>query len=171
MTVESNNTKDYFDNVNWHFNDAYNGYCKRFNCEYNEENESYIQAGLAYAASHMGMYMAWIIKHNLEGDIHKKYSNKDLEKVRNEKMTGVEFLLKNCGGKLLSEDFNKEGLEFTRGYYEYYLADYSDLVLCEFDIEYNIYEIEDEWNNYKSVHLMLDEAYNNFKQGKVRRIR
>lgn len=82
-------------------------------------------------------------------------------------MTGVEFLLKNCDGKLWSEDFNQEGLEFTKGYYEYYLGDYSDLVLCEFDIEYNIYEVEDKWNNYKSISIMLDTAYSNFKKGKV----
>ena len=168
---ESNNMKDYFDNANWHFDDSYNGYSKRFDCEGNKENENHIKAVITYAATHIGMYMAWIIKHNLEGDIHKKYSNEDLEKVRNEKMTGVEFLLKNCDGKLLSEDFNKEGIEFTICYYKYYLADYSDLVLCEFDIEYSIYEIDDQWNNYKSVHDMLDKAYINFKQGKVLRIR
>jgi len=60
--------------------------------------------------------MACIIKHNLGGDIHKKYSNEDLEKVRNEKMAGVEFLFKNCDGKLVGEDFNKEGIEFTIDY-------------------------------------------------------
>ncbi|MBU3104303.1 hypothetical protein [Clostridium gasigenes] len=65
------------------------------------------------------------------------------------------------------EDFNKEGLEFTRGYYEYYLSDYSDLILCEFDIEYSIYKVEDKWNNYKSISTMLDTAYSNFKKGKV----
>ena len=116
VIAESNNIKDYFDNANWHFDDAYNGYCKRFNCEENKENENHIEVGITYAATHIGMYMAWIIKHNLEGDIHKKYSNEDLEKVRSEKMTGVEFLLKNCDGKLLSEDFNKEGIEFTIDY-------------------------------------------------------
>lgn len=163
--------EDNFDNVNWHFDDAYNGYCKRFNCEDNKENSENINAGLVYAATHMGMYMAWIIKHNLEGSIHNKYSKEDLEKVRNEQMTGVEFLLKNCDGKLWSEDFNQEGLEFTRAYYEYYLRDYSDLVLCKFDIEYSIYEVEDKWTNYKSISDMLDIAYSNFKKEKIGRVR
>lgn len=160
-----------FDNVNWHFDDAYNGYCKRFNCEEDKQDRGHVNAGLRYASTHMGMYIAWIIKNNLEGSIHKEYSHDDLEKVKKEEMTGVEFLFKNCDGKLWCEDFSEEGLEFTRSYYDYYLQDYSDLVLCEFDIEYSIYEVEDKWDNYRSVGHMLDHAYSNFKKGKSGRER
>lgn len=169
--IRSNKMENNFDNVNWHFDDAYDGYCKRFNCEENRENSKHIKAGVGYAATHMGMYIAWIIKHNLEGSIHSNYSKEDLAKVRNEQMTGVEFLLKNCDGKLWSEDFNQEGLEFTKGYYDYYLRDYPDLVLSEFDTEYTIYEVEDNWDNYESIGIMLDTAYSDFKEGKVRRVR
>lgn len=161
-----NNSKDYFDNVSWHFEDAYDGYCKRFNCEDDEENGDNIKAGTIYAATHIGIYMAWIIKHNFEGEIHKKNSKEDLEKVRNEEMTGTEFLLKNCGGKLLSIDLNEEGLEFTRDYYNYYLEDYADLILCIYDIEYSVYEVEDKWSNYKEISDMLDDAYEDFKEEK-----
>lgn len=167
----SNDIKNYFDNVDWHFDDAYNGYCKRFYNQDDKENNDYVEAGTRYAATHMGMYFTWIIRHNFQGDIHNKNSRKDLDEVRNEKMTGVEFLLKNCDGKLLNIDFNDEGLEFTKSYYEYYLEDYSDLVLCDFDIEYSIYEVEDNWNIFISISDMLDEAYNNFKEGKVGRVR
>ena len=60
-----------FDKVDYHFQDAYDIYLRKFKCT-DPNNEENIRKGQVYASTHIGMYMEWIIKHNLEGDIHKK---------------------------------------------------------------------------------------------------
>ena len=96
---------------------------KKFNCV-DPDDEENIRKGQIYAGTHIGMYMEWIIKHNLEGDIHQKSSRESLEKVRNNEMNGIEFILNECAGKLCDCDFNEEGLKFTESYYDDYLSEY-----------------------------------------------
>lgn len=50
-----NDMKNSFDNVYWHFDDAYNWYCERFYCQDNKETNNYIKARARYATTHMQM--------------------------------------------------------------------------------------------------------------------
>ncbi len=178
-------SETYFDNADWHFEDAHNVYSE---CFMNKHPQAYIEwqatkkdigfiehceeaaeAVFRRAAFHMGVYMAWIIRYEFEGKIHKEESADDLEKVRNRQMTGTEFILKRCDGKLWAEDLNEEGLAFTRSYYEeHYLMDFADLALGIAD---GPYTLEDGWENYQEFAQMLDEAYENWKKGKPGRVR
>ena len=49
--------------------------------------------------------------------LHQEESADDLEKVRKRQMTGTEFILKRCDGKLWAEDLSEEGLAFIRSYW------------------------------------------------------
>ena len=157
-----------FDKVDYHFQDSYEGYLKKFNCV-DPNDEENIRRGQIYAGTHIGMYMEWIIKHNLEGDIHKKSSKESLQKVKNNEMNGIEFILDECGGKLWDCDFNEEGLKFAESYYDNYLSDYGVEALMISDE--GVYDVEYTRESYDYIAEMIDEAYEDFKHGKSGRVR
>ena len=157
-----------FDNTDYHFSDAYDLYLEKAKCK-DKDNEENIRNAQRYASTHIGIYMEWIIKHNLEGDLHKQSSKESLKKVRNNEMNGTEFFLKECGGKLYDDDFNEEGLNFTESYYDDYLSDYGVEALMISDK--GVYDVEHTRESYDYMAEMLDEAYNNFKHGKSGRVR
>lgn len=148
-----------FDKVDYHFQDAYDIYLRKFKCT-DPNNEENIRKGQVYAGTHIGMYMEWIIKHNLEGDIHKKSSKESLQKVRNNEMNGIEFVLKECDGKLWDCDFNKEGLKFTENYYDDYLSEYGYFATNVG----KMYLVEYTRDNYEMLSKKIDIAYKNFKK-------
>lgn len=47
-----------------------------------------------YAGNHIGFFLTWIIQHQFEGELLKETANEDLQAVRNETMSGIEFFIK-----------------------------------------------------------------------------
>jgi hypothetical protein len=83
--------------------------------------------------THIGMFLAWAITRGLEGDLHREESAESLRAVREHRMTGRDFLMRECDEKFVDEDLNDEGNAFTKAYYEKdglgsYLADYEDVL-------------------------------------------
>lgn len=118
------------------------------------------------ACTHIGYYITWIIKHNMQGKMHDEYDSEDIEKVRNQEKTGVDFFLICCDGKLWDEDLNEEGLEFTEYYYAggQYMKDYINFVLnelydlpCEFDFS---------WDDYLKFEVIINKRYDEFCKNK-----
>ena len=148
-----------FDNTDYHFSDAYDLYLEKAKCK-DKDNEENIRNAQRYASTHIGIYMEWIIKHNLEGDLHKQSSKESLKKVRNNEMNGTEFFLKECGGKLYDDDFNEEGLNFTESYYDDYLSEYGYFAT---NVS-KMYLVEYTKDNYEILSKRIDIAYKNFKK-------
>ena len=83
------------------------------------------------AGTHIGMYLAWIINNNLEGDLHKESPAKATDKVRAREMTGRTFFFHHCDGKFWKSDLNEEGFAFTNVYYiNPDTGDYGDYLAC-----------------------------------------
>jgi hypothetical protein len=123
-----------------------------------------------YGATHIGMYLTWIINNHLEGDIHHEDENteKALEEVRNRKMTGRDFFMNYCDEKFWNDDLNEDGLAFTTHYYSGenggygpYMDDYVDSLVGDLP---NIYYVEDTWENYDKLSKVIEQRYVNWKR-------
>ena len=110
------------------------------------------------------MYLTWIIENDLYGQLHREESREGIRKVLEKEWTGRDFLIQECDEKLLEEDLNEEGIEFTKYYYieereegiSYYLQDYSTILQEDAD---SLYEMENTWGNYNRLKPLMDERY------------
>lgn len=107
--------------------------------------------------THIGMFLAWVIKSGLEGDFLKN-TDDALENVRAEKITGREFFSKYCDEKLWEVDLNVEGNNFAKEYYVSgtYFEDYESVLLGDLP---SLYHVEDTWANYHILESVLNERF------------
>lgn len=160
--MENKHSNDCFDNIYWHFDDALEIYLKRnpinkpdnLNLDEFDEGIKVLEKVKNFSAVHMGMYMTWIIKNNMIGEIHLNKNTNYLKSVCEEKMTGTEFILNCCCSKILGCDFNEEGLNFTKQYYDKYINKFSETCILIYN---DIYCMEDTWDNYKIVENILSQ--------------
>ncbi len=115
--------------------------------------------------THIGMFISWVLNNGLEGDVHKTDSIESISDVKSRKMTGTEFLIKECDEKFWEDDLNAEGLEFAKFYYEsnLYLDDYEKSLITN---EPTLYHIQDTWENYDKISKYIDSAYRAWCSGK-----
>ncbi|WP_411682729.1 hypothetical protein [Clostridium thailandense] len=151
-----------FDSYDNYYDRAMKAYCSTEKIDSKNINDEQNEIIIKRSCVHIGFYITWVINNNLVGCMHKEYDLKDLEKVKEKEMTGVDFFLKCCDGKLWSEDFNDEGLAFTEHYYAsgQFMKDYIDFILnelndipCEFDFH---------WNYYEKFEVILNRRYESF---------
>lgn len=121
--------------------------------------------------THIGMFLAWAIINNLEGDIHQEDSVEALADVRERRTTGRDFLFEQCDEKFWDEDLNDLGNAFAREYYSngeevgLYFTDYVN-VLCEGDDE-KIYYVEDSWENYDKLSPVISRRFEDWKSQNI----
>ncbi|MDH3693262.1 MAG: hypothetical protein OER96_01650 [Gammaproteobacteria bacterium] len=97
--------------------------------------------------THIGFFLAWAIHNDLVGKFHLKES---VIKVKSRKMTGREFLFKECDEKFWEEDLSDEGNSFASDYYVngIYFSDYTSVVPEKLP---SMYHFEDNWDNLDRV--------------------
>ena len=108
--------------------------------------------------THIGMFLAWAITRELEGLFHREESAASLQAVRERRMTGREFLTKECDEKFWAEDLSDEGNAFAEAYYQKdgaasYLADYEEAFGAG---RPSLYHVEDTWTNLDLIAPVLD---------------
>lgn len=69
-------------------------------------------------ATHIGMFLQWSIENNLFSAELYEDSEDDIIKIKEQKITGTEFLIKNCDEKFTHYDLNELGNGFANDYYE-----------------------------------------------------
>jgi len=119
--------------------------------------------------THIGMFLAWIILNNLEGDLHREDSVESLAAVRARTMTGRDFLFSMCDERFWNDDLNDEGLAFALSYYSgpegkgygQYIDDYERTLGKELP---SIYHIENSWENFDKLEPIITKAYTNWKK-------
>lgn len=122
------------------------------------------------AATHIGIFFAWVVDNGLEGYYHRREHEEDLHALRNRLMTGREYLIKNCDGKLLAEDMDAEANQFCRYYYgdehNYgdYVEDYFKVLSCDCA---SLYHVQDTWGNYERIRPVIDKAYANWCKSNI----
>jgi len=141
------------------FNGVYDKAKWHFGGEFPEELDNF------QAYVHTGFYLTWIIENGLfdtNGDEHLK---SEISKVKMKEMTGAEFFERNLDGVLMDDDLTETGNEFTYNYYEQgtFLDDYSKTLGNDVP---TLYHIQDNWENYKKIKLLLDKRFKRWKRSK-----
>jgi hypothetical protein len=108
------------------------------------------------ASTHIGMFLAWAIHRNLEGEDLKANASEMLASVRAREITGRDFFEEVCDGRLWSSDLSDAGNRFAESYYrtEQYMDDYKRLLAAQLP---SMYHVEDSWENFDIVARRLDE--------------
>lgn len=106
-------------------------------------------------ATHIGLFVAWIILHDLwKGEASQAAA---VAKVRGRSMTGQQFLLRQCDGKLTSDDLTTAGAAFAERYYpKQYMKDYRRLLVGKLPSDY---AVADSWENYDRLAEAIDKRW------------
>ena len=122
---------------------------------------------LENSGTHIGMFLAWVIMNGFEG-VELKEDNPDaIPAVRARKMTGREFLFRNCDSKLSDVDLNEEANAFAKYYYSSpefrYLDDYHQTLAENLPSNYHV---DDSWENFDRVAKVITQRFNEWRQQK-----
>ena len=105
-----------------------------------------------HAATHIGMFLAWVVEADLIGEYHQEHSTEALERLRKREITGRDFFLQTCGDRFAERDLNDEGNAFVRAYYEQgpgrrgrYFEDYRNTLAAKLA---SFWHVADTWRNY-----------------------
>lgn len=106
-------------------------------------------------ATHIGMFVAWTILNDLwKGEASQAAA---VAKVRRRSMTGRQFLLQQCDGKLTSGDLAAKAAGFAGRYYpKLYMKDYRRLLVGKQPTDY---AVEDSWENYDRLAEAIDKHW------------
>ena len=88
-----------FDKADYYFEDAMKNFCCIKHISEEDLTEEHYSEIRRIAATHIGFFITWLIKHDFVGDIHMDNSEA-VDAVKSDCMTGVDFLLDYCDGKL-----------------------------------------------------------------------
>jgi hypothetical protein len=120
--------------------------------------------------THIGVFLAWAIMNNLEGELHRQDSSEALSAVRERQMTGREFLFEQCDEKFWEEDLNDVGNAFAREYYGSggecgpYFTDYEAVLAAGLP---SFYHIEDTWDNYDKLAPVITSRFREWSRRKM----
>ncbi|MDH2206830.1 MULTISPECIES: hypothetical protein [Empedobacter] len=125
------------------------------------------------ASTHIGMYMKWCIDNDLISSELKKDSQAGIDSVKNNIITGAEFINSYSDGKFLSTDLSDIGRKFTNDYYEdnsdfsknngSYLDDYIKIFEKIIDKK-SVYHVEDSEQNYLLIKAKIDSKFKEWKK-------
>jgi hypothetical protein len=120
-----------------------------------------------HAATHIGMFIAWAVAHNLENDFHRRFSSEWLAKLRRREITGRDFFFAACKEQFAEKDLNVEGNEFAEDYYRNcagergsYFEDYKQVLAANLP---GFWHVADTWQNYDRLAPIIDQRYEQWK--------
>ncbi|MGX9713409.1 DUF7832 domain-containing protein [Janthinobacterium lividum] len=126
---------------------------------------------------HIGMFLAWLLNEGMASDFHRTDSPDELRRLASREMTGLQFLIEACDGKLWEDDLNDQGNAFTVDYYDKkspfaqqhgsFLQDYCDVFnrhAAAHGFEYaSVYHVQDTWEKFDQLKPMLDQRYSQWQ--------
>lgn len=143
------------DKAEYYFEEVYSCYV----CQKNPEVPSpeYGEWLWGYAANHIAMFITWIIDNGFYGETHNGVKG-DIQLVKTRKMTGTEFLAKNCDYWLTNEDLSPEILPFVECYYyQTYLRQYNKL-FCK-KLVSPLHPSPFSWDDYDLISKRITRSY------------
>lgn len=148
------------DRADWHWESAEQEF-REANDITGELTQEQINQIWLLAANHIGLFIQWIIDRGFEGE---DAVPEDCAKVRSRQMTGTEYLLIDCDGKLWESDIREDVLPFVMAYYYdesgEYLSHYTECCLDDDDKPcYGVITGEEDYTRLKAK---MDEAYDRF---------
>jgi hypothetical protein len=107
-------------------------------------------------ATHIGMYLAWIILRGLGSKELIQHAGDTYNWVRSREVTGRDLLLTKLDEKFFDELLSPEGKAFTESYYATngYANDYDRVLGGDLP---TLYHVANTWENFDKLAPVLDE--------------
>jgi hypothetical protein len=125
-----------------------------------------IEAG----ATHIGMFVAWGMLNGFAGELHTGEFPDELDALKSRKTSPGQFVINACDEKFTDEEFNDEGNAFALAYFGenvgmgQYIVDYEETLGNGLP---TLYHIKDSWENYDKLAPLIDQRFNEWKEGKL----
>lgn len=148
------------DRADWHWESAEQWFREK-NSIAGELTQEQINQIWLLAANHIGLFLQWIIDCGFEGE---EANLDDFERVRKRQMTGTEYLLIDCDGKLWESDIREDIMPFVKAYYcdemGEYLVHYTECCLDGDDKP--CYGVISDEVDYSHLKEKISVAYEHF---------
>jgi hypothetical protein len=116
-------------------------------------------------ATHIGMFMAWMIMHEMVSDDHRAGNAEALAQVKSRAITGAQFVVDQLDCKLLDCDLSDLGNAFAAAYYVTdYGRDYMQAMDVDDETADQFCSVDDTWANYAKIARVLDLRFDAFKK-------
>ena len=112
------------------------------------------------AATHMGCFVAWAIKRGLWDVSMFEGSEQAIDAVAQGRLSGRDFVLQECDGKLLSQMLTGEGEAFAKQCYDPYIKDYRQVLVKGLASDYLV---QDSADNQLKIDTVLDRSFERWK--------
>lgn len=110
-------------------------------------------------ATHIGMFVGWAIHAGLWRTTWE--AAEALSLVRRRKLSGRNFVLDQCDGKLFSAMLNGAGQAFAESYYpKKYQEDYRKTLIGDLPSDYSV---EDTWENFDQLSKLIELRWAEFQ--------
>ena len=154
-TIKENQLDFPIDRSDYFFDHALVFYCEENNIHSEKLSQSDMQEISKRAAFHLSIFVAWLAKHDFLNPQSDGFNLEDAQKLKNEKITGTDYLFKHLDEKLYSTDISDILLPFISDFYEDYM-DFCYTVLVD-----DVAKTEFDWKIY---HLVEDDINEMFSQ-------
>lgn len=116
----------------------------------------------AAAATHIGMFLAWMLLNGLASEELLEDADSEIDDVQARRISGPTFVRRVLDEKLTDQEFSEHGNAFTLAYYKgldndsRYIDDYFQV----FEVnEASLYGVEDSWENYERLAPLMDARF------------
>ena len=156
-TIKENQLDFPIDRSDYFFDHALEFYCEENNITSEKLSKSDMLEISKRAAFHLSIFVAWLAKHDFLNPESDGFNLEDAQKLKNEKITGTDYLFKHLDEKLYSTDISNTLLPFISDFYEDYM-DFCYTVLVD-----EVARTEFDWKIYHLVEDDIDEMFNQYK--------
>lgn len=149
------------DRAIWLWDGVCEEYCKKNHKKSKYLSDDEIELIWEYSANNIAIFLTWLIDNDFLSDIHKDLE-KDIQMVKERKMTGYDYLLNNCELSLTREDISENIIDFVDEYYNHnYIHDYCSYI--EYTLKKEVFETKFSWDDYYKIkENVIDVAYKKF---------
>ena len=156
-TIKENQLDFPIDRSDYFFDHALEFYCEENNIPSEKLSQSDMLEISKRAAFHLSIFVAWLAKHDFLNPESDGFIFEDAQKLKNETITGTDYLFKHLDEKLYSSDISDTLLPFISDFYEDYM-DFCYIVLVD-----DVARTEFDWKIYHLVEEDIDEMFNQYK--------
>lgn len=157
-TIIKENQLDFpIDRVDYFFDHSLVFYCEENDIPSEKLSQSDMLEISKRATFHLSIFVAWLAKHDFLNPKSDGFNLEDAQKLKNETITGTDYLFKHLDEKLYSSDISDTLLPFISDFYEDYM-DFCYTVLVD-----DIARTEFSWEIYHSVEDDIDEIFSQYK--------
>lgn len=114
------------------------------------------------AATHIGMFLAWMLLNGLASEELLEDADSDIDDVQARRISGPAFVRRVLDEKLTDQEFSEQGNAFTLAYYKGLDNDSRSIddyfQVFEVD-EASLYGVEDSWENYERLAPLMDARF------------